>query len=888
MFFRRLSPNYLVVLALALGLFSFAIAGLPSNVFHTFHTPPLSPPPTPKGHFKRGDSPSKDDQPYVPPHSRKGPPQVAVSGPQTSSTTGVYISRPAPQPGHGPAAPRPGGRGKAGYSSFRKSKLNRFGTVPPLDRPVSGDPPLQGAQTDQGEGFRNPPERSASQCPQDVPAPRILTVQHQKSLVGFGVSQATTSGGQSKWGFGDSDIEPLRSRTQTLVARRYQPHPGSRTFELINPRGRGGKKPVDPDIDFPRLPVHTATRAQSHPNSKESKPTDTGEQGGRKLLDSGRLPSLPVTRSPTRLMFELMNKGGRGQKSLVSLSQDLPKPRVLGAPRYQPYPGSKVFEMINSRSQGGEKPGDPAKNKKSTSTATTMFVTVPSLSPTLPQHAKAPSTGPGSSGASPLTDLHLKSRLHKWTSSSRRGERRDSPHKKRTLGISHSAVLARRTEIPSTGPNLPTTNSIQDLPHISRLHKWTSPDAQNVTSSGLEKQTPTSSAASSSAALPLHAMLASHPPENGSTSSLQDLPPSSRLHKWMAHGHRKGGRNFPHRKRTSTTSTIPSVSTSSKMNALNRLLLWELSSQSIHAPAYPYIPSPTPKSNLSTPNNRNPDKQPTEKVPKGELDSESELVVWQEAKQKRKVRAGGQGRLHTKRTSPVMGAAHLSAPFVSYNPYAPAPQPYVQSTYGEIDPMIWGLLLQRPANPAPRPVQQLYHRPNTQVQQLYQQPYTQVQQIHQQPYTQFQQIHQRLNTQVGGWATGQRMGGTVRATGVGGLGAQGGSWANLNQKHASITPGSTSTTSTSTPFSVTPRLSRHPFLGPAKIPNDHLPGRLTELPRLKLPTPEQISPMQIPRRLRVPPMQESRPKGKPPRPEKYPKARGGIKKKQRSRNEPLV
>lgn len=785
MLLHRLPPIYQVLLALAVGLFSFTVAALPSNVLHTLDTPL-----NPELHSKRGDNPSADNAPYVPPHLRKTPPEVATSGPQTTSTTGVNVPHHDPHLGSGPRAPPASGRGGADYGSFRKSTTTNSGTVPHSVKPVSQYPPLQGAQAAQSEYFRDPLKgRVVSYSSPAVSEPRILTVQRPKPLTGFEGYRVAKPGGRSKWGFGDSDTEPPRSQTQTLTATRYQPHPGLRTFELINAGGRRGQKPEDPEIGFPRLSMHTATHSQTWPDLKEPNTVNTAVASG--------------TRSRTRpdsRTFEITNKERPGKKNFVTLGKNLPRPRVVGPP--------------------------------------------------LPQHAKPPFTGPQVSGASPLQGLHPKSRLHKWINSSLRSERREAAHTKRTPTIFHSTVLARRTELPS---NSPMSSLLKCLSPVSRLHKWMSPDPQGVRrKSEPEKETPTSDTTSSPAVPPPQAMPASPAPE---VDSLQDLPPNSRLHKWIAPGRRSGGRNSPHRKRTSTTGNLPSIpSSSSKMNFLNRLLLWELSSNPMHPPAYPYRPSSTLKSNS------------IEKAPKGGSDGKRKLGVREEGMKTRGMGAEGPGHLHTKRTSTAMSSAHLSVSIPGYNRYAPAPWPYSQSTYGEIDPKIWGLLLQRPSNPAPYPVQHL----------------------HQYPYTQAQQLHQWPNTQVGGSARGREMGGSIRAAGMEGVGAQGGLWANLNHKqiaqHGSWgnpnllrTPSSTNTASTSTPFSITPHRSRQPFVGPGNIPHDHLPARLATLPPLKLPG--QVSPMQTPR---VSPVRESRARGKPPRPEHYPKARGSIRKKQRT------
>lgn len=326
---------------------------------------------------------------------------------------------------------------------------------------------------------------------------------------------------------------PATNAPRIFTVPRRKPLPGLREHEATKSEGHRGENRMVPAMEYPKLRSASADPFQGRPGRGGFA---RGGRRGTRLVDFSR--NLPKARvlstthyqpSPISRAFESMDSSGRSGPNLVDLGKNCPKPRVLSVTHYIPSPDSKLFELINSSERVGPKPVDPSKKQKSTA-AITNTKPPPSSGP-LPQ-AKGPSSGADVRAANALQDLHPKSRLHKYFSS-RRIEGGDAKLRKRTptsTTASPSAALPHPEEQLSTAADMRAPNLLEDLPPKSRLHKWmSSGSARAEREPAHRKQTAISTTASASAVLAHHAELS---PDIPAKRILHDLPATSRLHKW--------------------------------------------------------------------------------------------------------------------------------------------------------------------------------------------------------------------------------------------------------------------------------------------------------------------------------------------------------------------
>jgi hypothetical protein len=503
------SLNTLLLLILPLSFFSSTVAAaLPSNIHYTLASPLL----TSGGHVKRGGPPNKDTQHYVPPHLRKSSPPLAIPGSRTLPIPQIDNSRDTPTPNYRSMAQKPEGRGEGSYGLHWKKDPRKIPVTPvtfshPLNNPESflREPQWNSDKSvNTGAGWRS----TYSDFPA-TNAPRILTVPRRKPLPGSREHEATKSEGQ--WG-GNRMVPAMEyPKLRSASADPFQGRPGRGGFAM---GGRRGTRLVDFSRDLPKARVLSTTHYQPYPISRA---------------------------------FESMDSSGRSGPNLVDLGKNCPKPRVLSATQYKPAPDSKLFELMNSSERVGPKPVDPSKKQKSTA-AITNTKPPPSSGP-LPQ-AKGPSSGADVRAANSLQDLHPESRLHKYFSS-RRIEGGDAKLRKRTptsTTASPSAALPHPEEQLSTAADMRTPNLLEDLPLKSRLHKWMSSGSGRAEREPAHrKQMAISTTASASAVLAHHAELS---PDIPAKNVLNDLPATSRLHKWRNSGSLSGKKSLEQSERT--------------------------------------------------------------------------------------------------------------------------------------------------------------------------------------------------------------------------------------------------------------------------------------------------------------------------------------------------
>jgi len=347
------------------------------------------------------------------------------------------------------------------------------------------------------------------------------------------------------------------SAQRVLTGPRRKPLSGSREREATKSGGQGGGSRMAPAMQYPKLRSASAQRFQGRVGGGRYA---TGGRGGRGLVDLGR--NLPKPRvlsatqyqpSPGSEMFELINSSEIGGPKLVDLSKNRPKPRILSVTPYQPSPDSKNSEFINSSERVKPTLVDPS--KKQMSTTATITTNPPPSSGQLPQ-AEGPSSG---ADVRSLQGLHPKSRLHKWTSS-RRMEGGDAKLKKRTptsTTASPSAALPHRGEQLSTAADVRAPSLLEDLPPKSRLHKWMSSGPGHAArESAHRKQMAISIAASPSTVLSHHTELG---PDMPAKSILHDIPVTSRLHKWRNSASGSGEQKSEQSERTPNASNLPRI-----------------------------------------------------------------------------------------------------------------------------------------------------------------------------------------------------------------------------------------------------------------------------------------------------------------------------------------